>query len=56
MPLGRLGTVADVVDGVLYLESASFVTGEFLPGDGGRSAGQRPPNTRPHLARKVVFV
>jgi NAD(P)-dependent dehydrogenase (short-subunit alcohol dehydrogenase family) len=38
-PLGRLGTVADVVDGVRYLESASFVTGEFLHVDGGQSAG-----------------
>ncbi|MFZ3268178.1 MAG: SDR family oxidoreductase [Mycobacterium sp.] len=38
-PLGRMGSIADVVDGVLYLESASFVTGEFLHVDGGQSAG-----------------
>jgi NAD(P)-dependent dehydrogenase (short-subunit alcohol dehydrogenase family) len=38
-PLGRLGTTADIVEGVLYLESASFVTGEFLHIDGGQSAG-----------------
>ncbi len=29
-PLGRLGEISDVVDGVLYLEGATFVTGETL--------------------------
>jgi hypothetical protein len=29
----------DVVDGILYLERASFVTGEILHIDGGQSAG-----------------
>jgi NAD(P)-dependent dehydrogenase (short-subunit alcohol dehydrogenase family) len=38
-PLGRLGQIDDVVDGVLYLERASFVTGEILHIDGGQSAG-----------------
>jgi NAD(P)-dependent dehydrogenase (short-subunit alcohol dehydrogenase family) len=38
-PLGRLGTVTDVVDGILYLEKATFVTGETLRIDGGRAAG-----------------
>jgi NAD(P)-dependent dehydrogenase (short-subunit alcohol dehydrogenase family) len=38
-PLGRLGEVSDVVDGVLYLERATFVTGEILHIDGGQSAG-----------------
>ena len=38
-PLGRLGTIADIVDGVLYLEAAPFVTGEFLHINGGQSAG-----------------
>jgi NAD(P)-dependent dehydrogenase (short-subunit alcohol dehydrogenase family) len=38
-PLGRAGTIADIVEGVLYLENASFVTGEFLHIDGGQSAG-----------------
>jgi NAD(P)-dependent dehydrogenase (short-subunit alcohol dehydrogenase family) len=38
-PLGRLGEVRDVVDGILYLERASFVTGEILHIDGGQSAG-----------------
>ena len=39
-PLGRVGEIADVVDGILYLERASFVTGEILHIDGGQSAGQ----------------
>lgn len=39
-PQGRLGTVADIVRGVLYLEAAPFVTGEFLHIDGGQSAGR----------------
>jgi len=38
-PLGRVGEVEDVVDAVLYLESAAFVTGEILHVDGGRAAG-----------------
>jgi NAD(P)-dependent dehydrogenase (short-subunit alcohol dehydrogenase family) len=38
-PMGRVGEIADVVRGVLYLESAPFVTGEFLHVDGGQSAG-----------------
>jgi NAD(P)-dependent dehydrogenase (short-subunit alcohol dehydrogenase family) len=36
---GRLGTVDDIVGGVLYLETATFVTGETLHVDGGQSAG-----------------
>ncbi len=38
-PLGRLGEVSDVVDGILYLEGATFVTGEILHIDGGQAAG-----------------
>ncbi|MGZ4590146.1 MAG: SDR family NAD(P)-dependent oxidoreductase [Actinomycetes bacterium] len=38
-PLGRTGKVSDVVDGVLFLESSPFVTGEILHIDGGQSAG-----------------
>jgi NAD(P)-dependent dehydrogenase (short-subunit alcohol dehydrogenase family) len=37
-PLGRVGQVSDVVDGILYLESAAYVTGEILHIDGGRTA------------------
>ena len=39
-PLGRAGQVSDVVDGILYLESAPYVTGEILHIDGGRTAGR----------------
>ncbi len=38
-PLGRMGEVSDIVDAILYLETASFVTGEILHVDGGQSAG-----------------
>jgi NAD(P)-dependent dehydrogenase (short-subunit alcohol dehydrogenase family) len=38
-PIGRVGETEDVVAGVLYLESAPFVTGEILHIDGGQSAG-----------------
>lgn len=37
-PLGRVGQVNDIVDGILYLESAPYVTGEILHIDGGRTA------------------
>jgi NAD(P)-dependent dehydrogenase (short-subunit alcohol dehydrogenase family) len=38
-PLGRVGDVEDVVDAILYLERAAFVTGETLHVDGGQAAG-----------------
>src|SRR5258708_555087 len=39
LPIGRMGEVQDIVDAVLYLESASFVTGEIVHVDGGEAAG-----------------
>ena len=39
VPEGRLGEVKDIVDAVLYLELATFVTGEILHVDGGSAAG-----------------
>ena len=33
-PLGRVGQVSDVVDGVLFLESSPYITGEILHIDG----------------------
>jgi len=38
-PLGRMGEVSDIVDAVLYLDGAGFVTGEILHVDGGQAAG-----------------
>ncbi len=38
-PIGRVGEISDVVDGILYLERATFVTGEVLHIDGGQAAG-----------------
>ncbi|MET0474720.1 MAG: SDR family oxidoreductase [Mycobacterium sp.] len=38
-PVGRLGEIDDVVEAIVYLESAPFVTGEILHVDGGQSAG-----------------
>jgi NAD(P)-dependent dehydrogenase (short-subunit alcohol dehydrogenase family) len=38
-PLGRLGEMSDVIDGIMYLECATFVTGEILHIDGGQAAG-----------------
>jgi NAD(P)-dependent dehydrogenase (short-subunit alcohol dehydrogenase family) len=38
-PLGHVGQVSDVVDGILFLESAPFVPGEILHIDGGQIAG-----------------
>ncbi|MFF3464586.1 SDR family NAD(P)-dependent oxidoreductase [Streptomyces sp. NPDC001984] len=39
-PVNRLGEISDIVDAVIYLENAPFVTGEILHVDGGVSAGQ----------------
>jgi NAD(P)-dependent dehydrogenase (short-subunit alcohol dehydrogenase family) len=38
-PVGRMGETGDIVDAVVYLEGAPFVTGEILHVDGGQSAG-----------------
>jgi len=42
-PLGRTGQVSDVVDGVLFLESSPYITGEILHIDGGQIAGRCGP-------------
>ncbi len=38
-PVGRMGETSDIVDAVVFLESAPFVTGEILHVDGGQNAG-----------------
>jgi NAD(P)-dependent dehydrogenase (short-subunit alcohol dehydrogenase family) len=38
-PLGRMGEISDVVEAIVYLENAPFVTGEIMHVDGGQSAG-----------------
>jgi NAD(P)-dependent dehydrogenase (short-subunit alcohol dehydrogenase family) len=38
-PVGHMGEMSDIVNAVLYLDSAPFVTGEILHVDGGQSAG-----------------
>jgi NAD(P)-dependent dehydrogenase (short-subunit alcohol dehydrogenase family) len=38
-PVGHMGEISDIVGAILYLETASFVTGEILHVDGGQSAG-----------------
>jgi NAD(P)-dependent dehydrogenase (short-subunit alcohol dehydrogenase family) len=38
-PMGRMGEVSDIVEAVLYLDGAAFVTGEVLHVDGGQAAG-----------------
>src|SRR6202790_1369437 len=37
-PVGRLGEIDDIVDAILYLENAPFVTGEILHVDGDRKS------------------
>ncbi len=39
-PMGRMGEASEVAQAALYLESASFVTGEILHVDGGATAGR----------------
>ena len=39
-PLGFMGETSDIVNAILYLESAPFVTGEIMHVDGGQSAGR----------------
>jgi NAD(P)-dependent dehydrogenase (short-subunit alcohol dehydrogenase family) len=39
-PVGHMGEIGDIVDAVLFLEGATFVTGEILHVDGGQNAGR----------------
>lgn len=39
-PIARLATTSEIVDAVMFLESAAFVTGEVLHVDGGAHAGR----------------
>ncbi len=45
VPLERAGEAQDIANGVLFLcsEAASYITGQELVIDGGRTAGGRPP-------------
>jgi NAD(P)-dependent dehydrogenase (short-subunit alcohol dehydrogenase family) len=45
-PMGRIGTVSEVAQAVLWLcsDAASFITGAVVPIDGGQSAGVKPPS------------
>ena len=38
-PVNRMGEMSDIVEAILFLEKAGFVTGETLHVDGGQSAG-----------------
>jgi NAD(P)-dependent dehydrogenase (short-subunit alcohol dehydrogenase family) len=38
-PIGHVGQVSDIVNGILFLESSPFITGEILHIDGGQIAG-----------------
>jgi NAD(P)-dependent dehydrogenase (short-subunit alcohol dehydrogenase family) len=39
VPMGRVGQIDDIVQGVLFLESSPYITGETLHVDGGQVAG-----------------
>jgi NAD(P)-dependent dehydrogenase (short-subunit alcohol dehydrogenase family) len=38
-PVGRMGDISDIVEAIVYLEGAGFVTGEIVHVDGGQNAG-----------------
>lgn len=40
-PAGRIARPSEVADAVLFLDGATFVSGEVLHGDGGAHAGKR---------------
>ena len=39
IPLGQVGQISDVVNGILFLESSPYITGEIVHIDGGQIAG-----------------
>ncbi|CAB3799629.1 Dihydroanticapsin 7-dehydrogenase [Paraburkholderia ultramafica] len=38
-PMGHMGEMSDIVNAILFLDAAPFITGEILHVDGGQSAG-----------------
>jgi NAD(P)-dependent dehydrogenase (short-subunit alcohol dehydrogenase family) len=38
-PVGRMGEIEEVIEAIVYLDGANFVTGQILHVDGGQSAG-----------------
>ena len=40
VPMGRLGTVEDIANTVLFLAQSPYITGQILPVDGGRTLHQ----------------
>jgi NAD(P)-dependent dehydrogenase (short-subunit alcohol dehydrogenase family) len=38
-PIGRMGEIGEIVDAILFLDEATFITGEILHVDGGQNAG-----------------
>jgi len=61
-PIGRMGEIQDIVEAVLFLEKARFVTGEILHVDGCANAGRRwrrhcfINNSRPRTEIREMFV
>ena len=41
-PVGHMGEIKDIVDAILYLEGAGFVTGEFCTTTAARAPGTEP--------------
>jgi len=39
-----MGEISEIVDAILYLDSANFITGEILHVDGGQAAGHHTIN------------
>ncbi|SRR5258708_5810120 len=39
-PIARMGQASEIVDAILYLQAATFVTGEIISVDGGAHAGK----------------
>ena len=38
-PMGRVGQISDIVDGIFFPEASPYITGEILHIDGGQTAG-----------------
>ena len=38
-PVGRMGEIREIVDAIMFLEAATFTTGETIHVDGGQAAG-----------------
>jgi NAD(P)-dependent dehydrogenase (short-subunit alcohol dehydrogenase family) len=55
-PMGHVGEMSDIVNAILYLNTAPFVTGEIPHVDGGQNDGHSSITGAPLVAPLISFI